>query len=79
VEYTNSFSEVERKFAEGPRKKMLEDIPLWIKMLFVEKGMMRMELDRMVELTPLARGGGVGKDGGKLEREWIRRGGSINC
>jgi hypothetical protein len=49
MEYTDSFSEAERKFAEGLRKWMLEEIPLWIKMLFVEKGMMCMEPDRMAE------------------------------
>jgi hypothetical protein len=38
MEYTDSFSEAERKFAEGPRRWMLEEIPLWIKMLFMEKG-----------------------------------------
>jgi hypothetical protein len=49
VEYIDSFSEVERKFMEGPRKQLLEEIPLWIKILFMEKGMMHMELNRMVE------------------------------
>jgi hypothetical protein len=49
IEYSDSFSEAERKFEEGPRKWMLEEIPLWIKMLFVEKIMMCMEPDRMVE------------------------------
>jgi hypothetical protein len=44
-----SFSSVERKFAVGPRRRLLEEIPLWIKMLFVEKGIMHMEPDRMVE------------------------------
>jgi hypothetical protein len=28
VEYTDSFSEDERNFMEGPRKQMLEEIPL---------------------------------------------------
>jgi hypothetical protein len=49
IEYSDSFSEAERKFEEGPRKWMLEEIPLWIKMLFVERRMMCMEPDRMVE------------------------------
>ena len=49
IEYTNSFSEAERKFVEGSIKCMLEEIPLWIKMLFVEKKMMCMEPDRMAE------------------------------
>jgi hypothetical protein len=43
VEYTDSFSESERNFVEGHRKWMLEEIFLWIKMLFIEKGMMCME------------------------------------
>jgi hypothetical protein len=45
--YTDSFNEVERKFIEGLRKQMLEEILLWIKMLFIEKGIMHMELERM--------------------------------
>jgi hypothetical protein len=49
VEYIDSFSEAERKFMEGPRKRLLEEIPLWIKMLFMEKGLMCMEPDRMDE------------------------------
>jgi hypothetical protein len=49
VEYVDSFSEVERKFMKGLRKYMLEEIPLWINMLFVEKGIMHMDPDRMVE------------------------------
>jgi hypothetical protein len=49
VEYNDSFSEDERKFVEGPRKRILEEISLWIKMLFMEKGLMCMEPDRMVE------------------------------
>jgi hypothetical protein len=28
VEYTDSFSEAERKFTEGPRRRLLEEIPL---------------------------------------------------
>jgi hypothetical protein len=49
IEYIESFSEAERKFVDDPRKRLLEDIPMWIKMLFLEKGMMCMEPDRMVE------------------------------
>jgi hypothetical protein len=49
IEYNDSFSEAERKFVEGPQKRLLEEILLWIKMLFVEKGLMCMEPDRMVE------------------------------
>jgi hypothetical protein len=30
-----------------PIKRLLEEIPPWIKMLFLEKGMMHMDLDRM--------------------------------
>jgi len=40
VEYTDSFNEVEKKFVEGRRRWMSEEIPLWIKMLFIEKGIM---------------------------------------
>jgi hypothetical protein len=28
-------------------ERLLDEIPLWIKMLFIEKGLMCMELDRM--------------------------------
>jgi hypothetical protein len=49
IEYNDSFSEDERKFVKGPRKRLLEEIPMWIKMLFVEKGLMHMEPDRMAE------------------------------
>jgi hypothetical protein len=37
VECNESFNSVEFKFATGPRRKLLEEIPLWIKMLFMEK------------------------------------------
>jgi len=47
VEYTNSFSEDEIKFVEGPRKWMLEEISFWIRMMFIEKGMMCMDPNRM--------------------------------
>jgi hypothetical protein len=49
IEYSDSFNEVARKFKEGPRKRMLEEIPLWIKMLFMEIIMRHMETDRMAE------------------------------
>jgi hypothetical protein len=49
VEYSDSLSEGERKFEEGPRKQMLEEFPLWIKMLFIERIMMHMDPDRMVD------------------------------
>jgi hypothetical protein len=47
VEYTNSFSKGEINFEKGPRRKMMKEIILWIKMLFVEKGVMLMVPDRM--------------------------------
>jgi len=49
VKYIDSFSEVERTFVKGPQKRLLEEIPLWINMLFMEKGMMHMDPDRMAE------------------------------
>ena len=47
IEYNDSFNEANRKFVEGPRKRMLEEITLWIKMLFMEKGIMWMETYQM--------------------------------
>jgi hypothetical protein len=49
IECNKSFNGVERKFVASPKGGLLEEIPLWIKMLFLEKGMKHMELDRMVE------------------------------
>jgi hypothetical protein len=49
VECNESFSSAERKFAADPRRRLLNEIHLWIKMLFVEKGLMCMELDKMTE------------------------------
>jgi hypothetical protein len=49
MEYTDSFSEEEILFAKGPRRWMLKEIPLGIKMLFMEKGLMCMDPDRMAE------------------------------
>jgi hypothetical protein len=49
IEYNDSFNDVEINFAEGPQKNLLEEIPFWIKMLFVEKGLMQMEPDRMAK------------------------------
>jgi hypothetical protein len=49
VEYIDSFNEAERKFTKGRRKRLLEEIPLWIKMLFMEKGLMHMDPNRMDE------------------------------
>ena len=63
VEYTNYFRDIERKFTYGPMKRLLVEIPLWIKMLFMEKGMMHMDPDMMVEYISLDLGGL--KDGGK--------------
>jgi len=34
---------------KGHRKILLEEITLWIKMLFMEKGMMWMDLDMMAK------------------------------
>jgi hypothetical protein len=52
INYIYSFGEVEKKFVEGPLKRLLEEIPLWIKMLFVKNGLMCMESDKMVEYIP---------------------------
>jgi hypothetical protein len=49
IEYRDSFSEAKIIFVEFPLKRLLEPIPLWIKMLFVEKIFMHVELDRMAE------------------------------
>jgi hypothetical protein len=49
IEYSDSLSEAKRNFEEGPRKKMLEENPLWIKMLFVERRMIHMDPNRMAE------------------------------
>jgi len=49
IEYNDSLNEAKRKFMEGPRRSLSEEIPHWIKMLFVEKGLMHMEPDRMAE------------------------------
>jgi len=49
VEYSDSFTEVEKTFVKGPRKHMLEEISLCIKKLFMEKEMMHMEINNMTE------------------------------
>jgi hypothetical protein len=49
VKFIDSFSEAERMLIEGPRKRLLEEILLWIKMMFVDKGMMCIEPDMMTE------------------------------
>jgi hypothetical protein len=36
-------------FVEGPQKRLLDEIFLWIKMLFIKKGLMHMEIDRMAK------------------------------
>jgi hypothetical protein len=46
---TSLSTNLKRNFVVGLRKRQLEEIPLWIKMLFVEKGMMHIEPDRMVD------------------------------
>jgi len=48
IEYNDSFSEAKRKFVEGPWKRLLEEILLLINMFFIMKGLMCMEMDRMV-------------------------------
>jgi hypothetical protein len=35
IKYSDYFNADERNFEQGPRKQMLEDITLWMKMLFV--------------------------------------------
>jgi hypothetical protein len=49
VEYNKTLKEAKRKFEKDPRKQMVEEIMLWIKMLFVERRMMCMKPDRMTK------------------------------
>jgi hypothetical protein len=49
IECSESFNTFERKFCHSPIRILLEEIPLWIKMFFVEKGIMHMDPDRMVK------------------------------
>jgi hypothetical protein len=49
IECSESFSSVERIFASVPRRILVEEILLWIEMLVVEKGLMHMKTDKMVE------------------------------
>jgi hypothetical protein len=49
INFNKLFNSAKRKFAAGPRRRLLEEIPLWIKMLFMEKGITHMDPDRMVE------------------------------
>jgi hypothetical protein len=43
IECSEYFNNVERKFVFDPRRRLLEEIPLWVKMLFIEKGIMHMD------------------------------------
>ena len=45
---TKSYTYEEEKLEAGPRKRFLEKIPLWLKMLFAKKGIMKMNPDNMV-------------------------------
>jgi hypothetical protein len=47
VEHNTSFSFVECEFKASLGGRMLEEIPLWIKMLFIKKGLLKMRLDSM--------------------------------
>lgn len=44
-----SSNEVVRNFFQGPRGGYIDYVPLCIKMLLVERGMMSMESDTMVD------------------------------
>jgi hypothetical protein len=48
VEYSDSFKEAKREFVEGPQRRFLEEVWLCIKILFMEKGLMRMDLDYII-------------------------------
>ena len=43
VEAITSYSETERKFFQGPRRRYLLAIGTWIKMLVYEKGILQIE------------------------------------
>ena len=47
VEAIESYSLVEETFEVGPRKSFLERILLWLKIRFVEKGLMKMNPNEM--------------------------------
>jgi hypothetical protein len=49
IECSDSFIEVERNFVECPRNRLLEEVLMWIKMLFIEKGLMCMDPNKMVD------------------------------
>jgi len=68
IDCTESFNNAERKFVVIPRRRLLEKNTLWIKMVFIEKGLMFIDPDRMVDQTP-PHGGGDGKNGGKEKRK----------
>ena len=51
-------SEAERKKNCGPIGRYINFVPLWIKMLFNEKGVMLMENDNMVGSFTICRVGG---------------------
>ena len=43
VDIVKSYSDVERKFFQGPRGRILLSLQLWIKMLIFEKGILKMK------------------------------------
>jgi hypothetical protein len=71
-----SFNVVEKKFVIIPRRRLLEEISLWINIMFVENEIMCMEPNIMVEQTPSCKMGGW-KEGrgreGKGKDETSRR------
>lgn len=48
VEGLMSFNKAERMFSRGPCGRYINFVPMWIKMLLCEKGVMSMENDTMV-------------------------------
>ena len=47
VEYNESFDFVNENFETKPRKILIIEIPTWIKMVFVQNGIVHMEPDMM--------------------------------
>jgi hypothetical protein len=45
IDYTQSYSVIERKFFKGPRGRYLNALSTWIKMLLCENNLMKMESD----------------------------------
>jgi hypothetical protein len=45
IDFTHSYSVVEREFFKGPREIYLKSLSTWIKMLLCDKGVMKMEFD----------------------------------